>query len=249
MGSAKNTFARPFVSSSIPISAPTIFVVEDDISVLASLELAIRCEGWQPKTFKSAQEFIAHPRPLVPSCLVLALSPRDPAELDLQVKISRERPETPIIVTSSYADIPTTVQAMKAGAFELLVKPFSDDALLAAIRQGLERSRVALDHEMELRDVRYCYDSLSSREQQVMALVVSGLLNKQVAGQLGIAEITVKRHRGRVMRKMGADSLPVLVHIAATLGVARPQRRNRVWEWNGSSSAVRAVGSALRVGP
>src|SRR5579863_7467752 len=192
-----------------------VFVVDDDISVRESLELLIRCEGWQPETFSSAQEFLDRPRPLVPNCLVLDFSLPDLTGLELQKRIAVERTDMPIIFITGYADVPTTVQAMKAGAVEFLTKPFSEDALLSAIRAALEQSRVALSREAEMRVLRDRYASLSCRERQVMALVVSGLLNKQIGGELGISEITVKAHRGKVMQKMQADSLAGLVRMAA----------------------------------
>ena len=196
---------------------PIVFVVDDDISVRESLELSIRCQGWQPEIFASAQEFLARPRVLVASCLVLDFSLPGLNGLEVQKRVAVERPEMPIIFITGYRDVPVTVQAMKAGAVEFLTKPFNEDALLSAIRGALERSRVALGREAQMRVLQDRYASLSSRERQVMALVVSGLLNKQIGGELGISEITVKAHRGNVMQKMQADSLAGLVRMAAKL--------------------------------
>src|SRR5271170_4644502 len=211
---------RELRSSPMSHATPIVFVVDDDVSVRESLELLIRFEGWQPETFESAQEFLTRPRPSVPSCLVLDVSLPGLNGLDLQKRVAVERTDMPIIFITGYGDVPMSVQAMKAGAVEFLTKPFSDHVLLSAIRAALERSRVALNHAAEMQVLKDSYASLSPREQQVMALVVSGLLNKQVGGELGISEITVKAHRGKVMQKMKAASLADLVKMAARLGRA-----------------------------
>jgi len=205
---------------------PTVFIVDDDISVRESLELLIRHAGWQPETFESAQEFLSRPRLLAPSCLVLDVRLPGVNGLDVQKRVSAERPDMPIIFITGHGDVPMTVQAMKAGAVEFLTKPFGDDVLLTAVRNAIERSCSALRREAELRGLREAHASLSRREREVMALVVSGRLNKQVGGELGISEITVKAHRGKVMRKMKADSLADLVKMAARLRLA-PAPRNQ----------------------
>jgi FixJ family two-component response regulator len=196
---------------------PVVFVVDDDISVRESLELLICNAGWQPRLFASAQEFLALPRVFAPSCLVLDVSLPGLNGLELQKRVAGERSDMPIIFITGYGDVPMTVQAMKAGAVEFLTKPFSDDVLLSAIRHAIVRSHNALGREAEVLALRTCYSSLTIREREVMSLVVSGLLNKQVGNELGISEITVKAHRGKMMRKMNADSLPHLVKMAAKL--------------------------------
>jgi FixJ family two-component response regulator len=201
----------------MPAGLPIVFVVDDDVSVRESLELLIQNEGWRPEIFESAQEFLDRPRTLVPSCLVLDLSLPGLNGLELQKRVAAERRDMPIIFITGCGDVPKTVQAMKAGAVEFLTKPLNDEVLLGAIRQALERSRLALAHEAEMLELRDRYASLTARERQVMALVVSGLLNKQVGGELGISVITVKAHRGQVMQKMKADSLADLVKIAGRL--------------------------------
>jgi FixJ family two-component response regulator len=216
-----HAFGHKLGLSRMSHAGPVVFVVDDDVSVRESLELLIRFEGWEPQTFASALEFLARPRAVVPSCLVLDISLPGLNGLDLQKQIAVERPDMPIIFITGYGDVPKTVQAMKAGAVEFLTKPFSDDVLLSAIRQAVERSQTTLGHAAEVRTLRDRYASLSGREREVMALVVAGLMNKQVGSDLGISEITVKAHRGRMMHKMKADSLAELVNMAARLGIAR----------------------------
>lgn len=205
-------------------SSPIVFVVDDDVSVRESLELLIQSEGWQVETFASAQEFLDRPRTALPTCLVLDVSLPGLNGLELQRQVASERNEMPIIFITGHGDIPMTVRAMKAGAVEFLTKPFNDEALLNAIRQALERSRTALSQNEQTQDFRKCYASLTPRERQVMAYVVSGLLNKQIGGELGISEITVKAHRGQVMHKMKADSVACLVNMAARLGIGSSAR-------------------------
>jgi FixJ family two-component response regulator len=219
--SLAHVFGQDLYQQCVSSCAPIVFVVDNDISVRASLDLLIRAEGWQAETFASPQEFLARPRPLVPSCLVLDVSLPGLNALDLQKRIAVERPEVPIVFITGRGDIRTTVEAMKAGAVDFLVKPFRDDVLLRSIRESLERSRAAVDREVAMRDLRDGYASLTPRERQVMALVVSGLLNKQVAWELGIGESTIKAHRGQVMQKMKANSLPDLVKMASTLDPVR----------------------------
>lgn len=202
------------------MTTPIVFVVDDDVSVRESLELLIQTEGWQPETFASALEFLARPRAPVPSCLVLDVSMPDLNGLELQQRLAPDRGDMPIIFITGHGDIPMSVRAMKAGAIEFLTKPLGNQALLGAIAQAIERSRAALAREAEGRILRDRYAGLSPREREVMDLVVAGRLNKQVGGELGISEITVKAHRGKVMRKMHADSLADLVKMAANLHVA-----------------------------
>jgi FixJ family two-component response regulator len=201
---------------------PIVFVVDDDISVRESLELLLRHEGLGVETFLSAQEFLGRPRAAVPSCLVLDYSLPGLNGLELQKRVAVERNEMPIIFITGHGNIPMTVQAMKAGAVEFLTKPFSDEILLNAIHNALQRSKALLDRDTEIRALKARYTLLTAREREVMVLVVAGLPNKQVGGELGISEITVKAHRGSMMRKMEADSLPELVSMAARLRLVRP---------------------------
>jgi len=198
---------------------PVVFVVDDDASVRRSLALLLESAGWEVRTFASAQEFLSlAPHPSA-SCLVLDLDLPDVDGLEVQAQVAW-RQDMPIIFISGHGDVPVTVRAMKGGAMEFLTKPLQSETLLHAIRQALERSSAALAHAAALHWLRARHDSLTGREREVMALVVSGLLNKQVGARLGISEITVKAHRGSVMRKMGAASLPHLVNMAAPLGIA-----------------------------
>jgi FixJ family two-component response regulator len=201
-----------------PGAAPTVFIVDDDISVRQSLELLMEAVDFRPETFASAQEFLARPRAVGPCCLVLDVTLPGLNGLELQKQLT-ERTDMPIIFITGYGDVPMTVQAMKAGAIEFLTKPFDDEVLLSAIRSAIERSRSVLRDDREVRALRSCYASLTPREREVMALVVSGLLNKETGAELGISEVTVKVHRGQVMRKMGASSLPDLVTMASHLGL------------------------------
>jgi FixJ family two-component response regulator len=196
---------------------PIVFVVDDDISVRESLELLVRFAGWRCETFASATEFLRRPRAPVPSCLILDVQLPDLNGLDLQQRVATDRVDMPVIFITGFGDVPMTVRAMKAGAVEFLMKPFSDVVVLTAIGNAIDRSSRALDGDAELKRLGDRFGSLSRRERQVMTLVVTGHLNKQVAAELGISEITVKAHRGRVMRKMDAGSLAQLVNIAARL--------------------------------
>ena len=204
---------------SVPQMAPIVFVVDDDISVRESLEALIRHEGWQAAIFDSAREFLSHQRAPVPSCLILDVNLPDLNGLDLQDRLQHDRTSMPIIFLTGYGDVPMSVRAMKAGAAEFLTKPFDDTVLLDALRSAIGRSETALARETELLARRERFEALSKREREVMTLVVKGLLNKQVGGELGISEITVKAHRGHVMEKMKARSFAELVNIAASLGI------------------------------
>jgi FixJ family two-component response regulator len=204
-------------SRAFPPVLPIVFVVDDDISVRESLELLIRCGGWKPEIFASAQDFLAHPPVHTPSCLVLDVTLPDLNGLELQRLIAVDRANTPIIFITGNGDVPMTVAAMKAGAIEFLTKPFPDDVLLDAIQHAIERSNTALDRDAQIQILRDRYALLTCRERQVMGLVVAGRLNKQVGGDLDISEITVKAHRGNVMRKMKACSFADLVNIASKL--------------------------------
>ena len=203
-------------------STPIVFVVDDDVSIRESLEPLIRWAGWMPETFSSARDFLARPPGDTPSCLVLDVELPDLNGLDLQERVAVDRSDMPIIFITGHGDIPMSVRAMKAGAAEFLTKPFERDVLLSAIRRAIERSRAALAQAAELRVLHARYKSLTPREREVLAWVVSGLLNKQVGAELGMTEATVKAHRGKVMQKMQAGSLADLVRIAARLEFPLP---------------------------
>ena len=202
-----------------PQQQPIVFVVDDDVSVRESLELLIKFAGWQPQIFASAADFLAYPRTVTPSCLVLDVSLPDLNGLELQKLIASDRRDMPIIFITGHGDVPMTVQAMKAGAVEFLTKPLDDEVLLSAIRNAIKRSVAVLEDQAERTALRSSYDSLTPREQDVMRLVVAGLLNKQIGLKLGISEITVKAHRGKMMQKMKAESLADLVRTAVRLGL------------------------------
>jgi FixJ family two-component response regulator len=223
-----HTSKRELGSSALARGTPVVFVVDDDVSVRESLELMIRFAGWRVELFASAEAFLAHSRPRTPSCLVLDVGLPDLNGLDLQERVAADRLDMPIIFITGRGDVPMTVKAMKAGAIEFLTKPFGDDVLLAAIRTAVDRSHLALAREAEMRTLQDRYASLSAREREVFSLVVSGLMNKQVGAELGISEITVKAHRGKVMRKMKADSFADLVNMAASLGGTSAARSERV---------------------
>jgi FixJ family two-component response regulator len=211
------------------VFTPIVFVVDSDISVRESLELMIRAEGWRPETFASAHEFLARPRCAVPCCLILDVTLPDLNGLELQERIATERTDMPIIFLTGHGDIRMTVKAMKRGAMEFLTKPFDAEVLSNVIRYAIKRSEAVLVREGQLQALRTVYGSLTSREREVMSLVASGLLNKQVGGELGISEITVKAHRGSVMRKMKADTFVDLVNMAARLRVTRPLATSAAW--------------------
>lgn len=199
-------------------ATPTVFVVDGNPVASAALQRLIHRSGWRAERFRSAEECLARPRLRMPSCLIIDLSAPDVDGLDVQRRVSAERPEMPVVFTGC-ADVRVVVEAMKAGAMEALPVHWCDEALVDAIEDALERSQHALERQAKHLELHANYQSLTPREREVMVLVVSGLLNKQVGGELGISEITVKAHRGQVMRKMKATSLPALVHMVADLGL------------------------------
>ena len=234
-------------SEPFPSQAPIVFVIDNDISVHASLEALICTAGWRSQMFTSAEEFLAS-RPMTgePSCVMSEVILPGLSGLELQSRLVGQH-NIPMMFLTSHRNVSVTVRAMKAGAVEFLMKPFREETLMHALRSALERSQIALRREVELRTLRERYATLSEREREVMALVVSGLMNKHVGHQLRITEITVKVHRGRVMRKMEADSLPALVVMAATLGLPSPEARYQ-FESLGRDPR-RAFGDCMPVAP
>lgn len=214
-----NAFGLSRNASSLPSPKPIVFIVDDDVSVRESIELLVIEAGWKPELFTRASEFVGRARVSVPCCLVLDINMPGLSGLELQEHVAVEQPDLPVIFITGYGDVPKTARAMKAGAVEFLQKPFRDSVLVDAIRSSLERSRAAIEVRTAEEELRRRYASLTPRERDVMALVVLGLMNKQVGGNLGISEITVKAHRGRVMQKMGMRTLADLVKAAASLGL------------------------------
>lgn len=239
---------RRFGSAKTLGLTPVVFVVDPDRAMRKSLEWLIRCEGWRPETFASAEEFLAHPFEALPSCLLLDVFLPGMGGLELQKRASLELPHIPTIFLSAKGDIPTTVEAMKAGAVEFLMKPFRDSELLSAIREAFEQSRLVLARKAEKQALQGCYASCSPREQQVMALVSSGLINKQIGEELGISEITVKAHRGQVMQKMRANSLADLIKMAAELGISRRQEFSRRRHEDSTTELAGILLDSYRVG-
>jgi FixJ family two-component response regulator len=218
-----------FPATPTAFATPTVFVVDDDVSIRESLELLVNSAGCRSETFASAGDFLARPRLLGPSCLVLDVTLPDASGLELQRRLAADRAAMPVIVITGFGDVAMAVEAMKAGALEFLTKPLDPDLLLNAIRDAIAYSRSALGHELETRALEHRHASLTVREREVMKLVVAGRLNKEIGFELGISEITVKAHRGKVMRKMQAESLAALVRMAARLRLApllRSERRH-----------------------
>jgi FixJ family two-component response regulator len=222
---ASLSFAARTGSTTMSDTRPIVAIVDDDVSIREALEPLLELSGWRVRSFECATAFLDWVAPEGPGCLLLDVSLPDLNGLDLQARIADERPEMPIIFLTGYGDVPMTVRAMKAGAVEFLTKPFDDEFLLAAIERAIERSRVLVAERKDRKDLDARYTSLSRREREVMHLIVAGLLNKQVGGELGISEITVKAHRGRLMDKMRAASFADLVKMSEKLGLDTASRR------------------------
>jgi FixJ family two-component response regulator len=223
-----------------------VYVIVADPSVRQSIESVIRAGGWRPETFGSAFEFLSRTHPAVPSCLILDVKLPDINGLALQERIAAERRDISVMFLSGFCDVATTVKAMKAGALDFLMKPVDPDVLLNAIRNAIRQSEITLGRESQIHMLRAGYSSLTTREREVMSLVVSGLLNKQVGGELGISEITVKSHRGNVMRKMRANSFADLVNMATRLRLGRPMVMNAASGYGAKPNQTESVGRSYQ---
>jgi FixJ family two-component response regulator len=221
MLNASSSAARLPDPSPMSAAMPVVYVVDDDVSVRESLELLVRTAGWSPETFASAREFLSHPHPTVPCCLVLDVTLPGLSGLELQEQLVG-RTDMPIIFITGHGDVPMSVRAMKAGAAEFLTKPFDDQVLLDAVHAALERDRARRRDAASLAALRALHDQLTERERQVMQLVVAGWVNKRIAAALGLSVVTVKVHRGQVMRKMQAKSVDELVRMSDRLGAPHP---------------------------
>jgi FixJ family two-component response regulator len=212
-----------------PSASPAVLVANAEISMRRLLERLIQASGWHAETLATARALLARPRSLAPTCLVLDVALPDLNGLEVQKRIATDRPEMAVVFITGCGDVATSVRAMKAGAREFLTNPVENDVVVRTVRQALDHSRRTVERMTRIASLRENYDSLTPREREVMTLVTSGLLNKQVGGELGISEITVKQHRGQVMRKMRANSLPALVNMAGSLGLASRFAEEPFW--------------------